>query len=500
MKNQNSLRIAHTSSVAISLIINGLLILALLTFVTLNTQDMSDTSRVMRIDPTDQEEIDLIEEEIEEEEIVDPDDMEELTDFTMEMEMDTQFEEETEEVETAVETDVTNLTELMTDVTSPVVMTGLLVGRTPTARKAAMKRYGSGLGKFTEPAVIKALEWLKNNQNDDGSWSKNEKNSGRANAGYTGLALLTFLAHGETPSSADYGPTVANGIRFLIENQASNGIFEPSGRHTGYGHAMAAYAIAEAYTMTENPLLREPLERGVNVMIDGQMTAGGYDYDYKNEDRNDLSLAAWHVQAMKAAVISGVGGNRLEEYFQKAMDGVMQGAVERADGTINFVYIANSNRLNRIVSAAGALCLFLTGRGDSVEAEKAIGYLESFLDEPFIPEWGADVPGVSHGGLINMWYYTVQAFFQDDPEGTNFKRYMAAMTKALVQNQAADGHWLCYSERGENQGKTYNTTLGALGLMVFYRYLPTTQADNIRAAEPAIQPPQEAEDEIGFEI
>lgn len=99
-----------------------------------------------------------------------------------------------------------------------------------------------------------------------------------------------------------------------------------------------------------------------------------------------------------------------------------------------------------------------------------------------------------------MWYYTVQAFFQDDPEGTNFKRYMAAMTKALVQNQAADGHWLCYSERGENQGKTYNTTLGALGLMVFYRYLPTTQADNIRAAEPAIQPPQEAEDEIGFEI
>jgi len=500
MKTQNSMRLAHTSSVAISLIINGVLILALFTFITLGTDIGPETTTVMVIDPTDQEDIEDIEEEIEPEEIVDPSELDDLTDMSMEMELETDFEPETEEIQENTETDLSSLTELMTDVSSPVVMKGLMVGRTPKSRAAAVKRYGNGLGRFTEPAVMKALRWLKDNQESNGSWAKDGSGGGQANVGYTGLALLTYLAHGETPSSAEFGESVGRGIRYLIENQNSDGTFQDSGRHQSYGHAMAVYALAEAYTMTQNPLLAEPVRRGVQVIMDGQMPKGGYDYDYKNEGRNDLSVGAWQVQAMKAATLSGVRSPRLLEYFQKGMDGLMTGAVERADGTINFVYIANANRLNRIVSAAGALCLFLTGRGDSVEAEKAIGYLESFLDEPFIPEWGADVPGVSHGGLINMWYYTVQAFFQDDPEGTNFKRYMAAMTKALVQNQAADGHWLCYSERGENQGKTYNTTLGALGLMVFYRYLPTTQADNIRAAEPAIQPPQEAEDEIGFEI
>ena len=499
------MRLAHTSSVAISLIINGVLILALFTFITLGTDIGPETTTVMVIDPTDQEDIEDIEEEIELEEIVDPSELDDLTDMSMEMELETDFEPETEEIQENTETDLSSLTELMTDVSSPVVMKGLMVGRTPKSRAAAVKRYGNGLGRFTEPAVMKALRWLKDNQESNGSWAKDGSGGGQANVGYTGLALLTYLAHGETPSSAEFGESVGRGIRYLIENQNSDGTFQDSGRHQGYGHAMAVYALAEAYTMTKNPLLREPIERGLDVMIEGQMTTGGYDYDYKNADRNDISLGAWHVQAMKAAVISGVGGNRLKEYFQKAMDGVMQGAVKRSDGNgINFAYTVDPNGtasgLRRIVSAAGTLCLFLSGRGDTAEAAAAIDFLETYTEEPLLPEWDAERPDSGYGGTINEWYYAVQAFFQEDPDGNNFRRYMPAMVKALTQNQAEDGHWLCYTKSGQNQGKTYNTTLGALGLMVFYRYLPTTQADNIRAAEPAIQPPQEAEDEIGFEI
>lgn len=504
MKVQQSLKIAHTSSVAISLVINGLLVMALLLFITFDAQNVRDTSTVMVIDPVDQEMIDEIEEEIEPEELVDPDELDQLTDFSMEMELDTQFEEESTTVESPVE--MTSLTDLMSDVSSPVVMSGLLVGRTARARAAAAQRYGRGFEKFSEPAVLKALEWLRDHQHQNGSWTKNGDTTGRgSNAGYTGLALLTFLAHGETPSSADFGPTVARGIRFLIENQASDGVFQPAGAHTGYGHAMATYAIAEAYTMTENPLLREPLERAVEVIIKGQMPNGGYDYDYKKEDRNDLSISAWHLQALKAATISDAGSPRMKEYLQKGMDGMMHGAKKNEDGGIHFSYsggkeIMGGGGARRTVSAAGTLCLFLSGRGESDEAEDAIKYLESFLDSPQLPEWGAEGNNPEHGGLINTWYYTIQAFFQDDPDGKNFRRYMPAMVKALAQNQAPDGHWLCYTDKGINKGKTYNTTLAALGLMVYYRYLPTTQAENIQRATPAQSLPQEAEDEIGFEI
>jgi hypothetical protein len=500
MKVQKSIKLAHTSSVLVSVVLNALLILALLTFITFQEGSDREISTVMVIDATDQEEIDEIEEEIVPEEVVDPDELDELVDFTLDTPMETEFETETEVVD-QVETDVSSLSELMSDVSSPVVMSGLLVGRTSKARQAALSRYGQGMGKFSEPAVLKALEWLRDNQGSNGSWGKNGKSGG--NSGYTGLALLTFLAHGETPASADFGSTVARGIRFLVENQDARGIFRPAGAHTSYGHAMGTYALAEAFTMTGNILLKEPLERGVKVIIDGQMDNGGYDYDYKQENRNDLSLSAWHVQALKAARIALPDHPDIKKYLNSAMDGMVAGSKIDSDGGRGFTYSMTNNDgggARHIVTAAGGLTLYLSGRGDSREARQTIDYLERFTDSDTLPTWGVPDPQNAYGGLINLWYYAIQAFFQENPAGKNFKRYMPAMVRALVQNQAADGHWLCYTERGAGQGPTYNTTLAALGLMVYYRYLPTTQAENIQPSNAPQIDQVEEEEEIGFEI
>ena len=49
-------------------------------------------------------------------------------------------------------------------------------------------------------------------------------------------------------------------------------------------------------------------------------------------------------------------------------------------------------------------------------------------------------------------------------------------------------------------GKTMNTALGALGLMVYYRYLPTTQADNIQQVDVAPPVSEEDEEDVGFDI
>ncbi|MEX2606415.1 MAG: prenyltransferase/squalene oxidase repeat-containing protein [Kiritimatiellia bacterium] len=503
MNVQKSIKLAHTSSVFISVIINGLLVLALFTFITISDGMQQDTSTVKVIDPSEQEDIIEVEPEIEPEE-VDPRELDDLLDFTLDTPMDTDFVQETEVVETVTETDVSSLSELMTDVSSPVVMTGLLVGRTASARKAAAAKYGKGLERFSEPAVMKALEWLRDHQHENGSWTKSGAVSGGGSiTGYTGLALLAFLAHGETPSSAEFGPAVAKAIRYLVENQAGNGIFQPAGGHTLYGHAMATYALAEAYTMTGNVLLREPVQRGVQAIIDGMQPAGGFDYGYKKENRNDLSAGAWQVQALKAASISGIGVDKLSEHLKRAMDGMLLGS-KKTDQGRHFTYTVNQDGnvggANIIVSAAGTLGLFLTGRSGDREAREAIEFLEKFTETDRLPEWGnKNVPG-NYGGQINFWYYAVQAFFHENPEGRNFRRYMSAMVKALAQNQADDGHWLCYTERGTRQGPVYNTTLAALGLMVYYRYLPSTQAENIQQpagqAAPVVEPP----DEIGFEI
>ncbi|MGA0334209.1 MAG: prenyltransferase/squalene oxidase repeat-containing protein [Kiritimatiellia bacterium] len=504
MKVQKSIKLAHTSSVLISMVVNGLLVLALLTFITFSQPSERETTTVMVIDPVAQEDIDELEEEIEPEEVVDPDELDELVDFTLDTPMDTNFEQETEVVEDVTNTDVSSLSELMSDVSSPVVMTGLLVGRTPRARQAAAAKYGKGLEKFSEPAVMKALEWLRDNQHPNGSWNKDGGSRGGFNTGYTGLALLAFLAHGETPASAEFGPTVAKAIRFLVENQDAKGVLQPSGAHTGYGHALGTYALAEAYTMTENILLREPLQRAVKVIINGQMPNGGYDYDYKKEDRNDLSLASWQLQALKAASISGVAGPDTKKYLQSAMDGMLSGS-KKTDAGRFFTYSVNGGNVRgpqKTVSAAGTLALFLSGRGRSSEAKEALEFLSQYTENETLPNWGSE-KSEGHGGAIYYWYYAVQAFFQEDPDGSNFRRFMPALVKALAQNQASDGHWLCYSEGGAKQGKTLNTAMGALGLMVYYRYLPTTQADNIQQADTQTVPGGPGggdEEDVGFEI
>ena len=60
-----------------------------------------------------------------------------------------------------------------------------------TARAQMMKQMGGK--EKSELAVMKGLRWLKDHQNEDGSWSDEFKPS------MTGFAILCFLGHGETP-------------------------------------------------------------------------------------------------------------------------------------------------------------------------------------------------------------------------------------------------------------------------------------------------------------
>ncbi len=106
------------------------------------------------------------------------------------------------------------------DVSGPLVMKGLYAGRSSGGRASALGQYGGKWGEYTERSVLKALEWLKNHQNADGSWEP------RADApAMTGLALMAFLAHGETTASEKYGATVEKAIRYLVSQQRD----EPGG-------------------------------------------------------------------------------------------------------------------------------------------------------------------------------------------------------------------------------------------------------------------------------
>ena len=105
---------------------------------------------------------------------------------------------------------------------SPVTMRSMTGSRSPGSI-GAMTRGGAGYGDAaTEAAVYKVLRWLKYKQRPETT-----ADSGAiGNLPTTALAVLVYLAHGETPSSSkEFGDTVRRAIQRLVDWQIDrNGV------------------------------------------------------------------------------------------------------------------------------------------------------------------------------------------------------------------------------------------------------------------------------------
>ena len=212
-------------------------------------------------------------------------------------------------------------------------MKGLYAGRSGSGRKAALGKYGGRWGQHTEKAVLKALRWLKENQQPNGSWKKNSD-------AMTGLAILTFLAHGETPASAEFGETVTRAIKYLTGRQQKDGQIGGGG-HKVYPHAMATYALAEAYSLTRIPMIKPVLKKAVELIIRGQQANGLWDYDWKKGSRQDTSVAGWMVQALKASYMAGVNVPGIKKALEKAAEGFKSRCITRKPGPLDIRAVRN---------------------------------------------------------------------------------------------------------------------------------------------------------------
>ena len=359
---------------------------------------------------------------------------------------------------------------------SPLVMRGLYAQRTAGGRKGALSAFGgSGRG---EDAVMRALRWLKENQGADGSWVKADGNPGPAMAG---LALLCFLAHGETPASPEFGATVEKAMKYIVSKQNAKGSFSGN----PYEHGICTYAIAEGFGLTKIMALKEAMEKGIQVVIDGQQTGGGYNYNYEKKERWDLSVAGWQFQAMKAAKMAGSSNPRLEDAIASGIKFLRNTAHQPTKG---FGYASPSSSPS--MTGAGTLCLQLLGKPDCPEVRSGLKWMEetkhpifdvTWAKEDATPALGADKGKREKGkNPVYAWYYITQAKFQKGE--SDWKEWNPKFTTALVRNQIIEGklgHW----DNGDHGAKVYTTALCTLMLEVYYRYLPTFK--HVEVAAPA---------------
>jgi hypothetical protein len=315
------------------------------------------------------------------------------------------------------------------------------------------------MGEHTERAVLKALRWLKEHQSPDGSWSPEHTEA------MTGLGLLTFLAHGETPTSEEFGLTVQKAIQWLTNTMLAKREDRIGDR--GYTHGIATYALCEAYALTKLPLVKPAAEKGLGLVVRGQQDRGGWDYGYAKGERWDLSVSAWQMQAMKAGYAAGCQVDGLEAAIEKGVEFIKD--VTYKGGKFGYSSPgAGSNGMQ----GAGTLCLQLMGEGESSEAKAGVRY----ISENVRPEWDDKGKHAAHNHPSYAWYYMTQAVFHGGT--SHFRSWNAAFAPMLVQHQDPDGHWDCPGAANEVGAfdPYFSTTLNALSLQVYYRYLPTYQA------------------------
>lgn len=332
------------------------------------------------------------------------------------------------------------------------VLASITPGRSAPGRRVALLKFSAPPG--VEESVRKALSWLKAQQQPDGAWNGTDR------VAMTGLALLTFLAHGETPSSTEFGETVERAIRYLLGSQQKDGSFSKN----IYAHAIAVTAIGEASAMTRMMVLGEATDRGLAVILRGQQDSGGYDYNYGKGVRTDTSVTGWQLQAMKSAVLAGNTDARLIAAIRRGVE-FLKSQAWATDGS-GFVYASIPGQQAGAggtwsMTAVGSLCLSLLAH------EKQGGLIRQSLKRLDVsyPPWEA----AGQKKPVYGWYYATQAKFHAG--GHDWAEWNHHFARDLMASQTADGHW----EEGDhdNGSHVYTTTLSTLMLEVYYRYLPS---------------------------
>ncbi|NLF92339.1 MAG: hypothetical protein GX564_00505 [Oligosphaeraceae bacterium] len=313
---------------------------------------------------------------------------------------------------------------------SPLKLSSLYGGRSNEGRTQQRRRFGGN--DATERAVVKALQWLKKTQNADGSWAPSQRPA------MTGLCLLSFLAHGETPTSEEYGRTVQNAMQYLISHTAAlpettsgKKKIEP------YTNGIVAYALSEAYGMTKLPNLKPAMDKALSLVVEGQQKSGGYDYSYAQGARWDLSVAGWQFQAMKAGFVSGASVSGLDAAIEKAISFIKNVAYSKTNATRPMGYSSPGGG-SWGMQGAGALCLQLLGEGSSREV-KAVSKLITDTHLPTIIWTDPKATAGSTGQLMYCWYYETQVMFHTGQ--SSWRKWNEKFAPMLVQNQKEDGHW-----------------------------------------------------------
>lgn len=377
---------------------------------------------------------------------------------------------------------------------------GMFGSRSGGGKRRALAKGGGT--RASESAVDAALRWFKRHQSPNGMWDaekypvnctetpKCEPGKGHgssdANVAMTGYAVLCFLGAGydhKTPNK--YKTTVEKGLEYLRSIQTGDGNLGPR----NYEHAVATMALAEAYAMTNDPDLKQPAQKGLNVLMarqakdtkgDAAYAGLGWDYVDGKPERNDASVSGWCVMALKSGLAGGLNvGNAMDgakKWLKRHWEATNPDFKKLNDpyaDTSTFAYVWDSTTdkvqvgepgQGHDLAPVGALCAVFLGHhaGDIM--------LESLCNHVMKYQFPATYPCNTY-----FMYYNTLAVFQAG--GQRWDKWNNTVRDMLVNAQRKgdgcfDGSWDWEGTKfhGSETGRVLSTAYCCLSLEVYYRY------------------------------
>ena len=351
-------------------------------------------------------------------------------------------------------------------------------------------------------ALVKALDYLASNQQEDGSWPNYEQ----AN---TGLAVMAFI--GGKCVQKDYSANIQAGLGYLRsvftpspnyppgseEAAKLGGVFGTSSANLMYQQAIATLAVIEALVDLNDSSLEPIAGEAIQLIIRSQNTEhkpktlqgpiptdsphyGSWRYEPDYTD-GDISVTAWQILTLRAA---GNAGFSVPDYVFPAAAKFVR-FLHGADGS--FCYESPGDAGDSCARAGmGVLALQLCGYPKDPLIPAAIRYMQNYG-----PAWNLEYPG--EGYPFYYWYYGTRAMFMAG--GEDWRIWKDWMCRLLVDHQGDKGSWEGTQQEESESLTLYRTAFGALMLEFCCGHVPIYMSPVKRGVPGSIQVKFEKEEE-----
>jgi hypothetical protein len=315
----------------------------------------------------------------------------------------------------------------------------------------------------TEAAVARALVFLSKTQHADGHWTKfinnpNERATDAHDTALTSLALLCYLAAGNTPDvPGPYQENVRRAVGYVLAHEGKDGDLRGDGNM--YDQGISTLALGEAAAMTRDKShasIRDAAHRAAQFIVEAQNGRGGWRYSPRDLF-SDTSVMGWQILALHSAQRTGFEiPAELKRKATAYLDSVSTGRLGMLTGYLTPIPTST-------MTAEAAFTRMLMDQDlSAAQLDEAAQYM---LRKP---------PARADLNYYYIYYGSLALMQMQGPSWERWNAHTSRLLLNLQENQGVTaGSWSPEdNEWGNRGGRIYTTALATLTLEVYYRYLP----------------------------